>query len=78
MGFHEYTGRHLGYIGGCSVHHKDIMVHVGDIIGEYIGGCSVNWKDIMSTLGDAQYIRVFNINEKLLSVSSPHMNHYIL
>ena len=30
-GYHEY-------IGGCSVHRGDIMIHVGG----YIGGCSVH------------------------------------
>ena len=34
-GYHEY-------IGGCSVHRGDIMIHVGHT---------------MSTLGDVQYIR---------------------
>ena len=34
-GYHEY-------IGGCSVHQEDIMIHVGDT---------------MRTLGDVQYIR---------------------
>ena len=41
-GYHEY-------IGGRSVHRRDIMMN-GDI--EYIGGCSVHWRDTMSTLGD--------------------------
>ena len=27
--------------------------------------------DIMSTSGDVQYIRVLNINERLLSITSP-------
>ena len=39
-GYHEY-------IGGCSVHRRDIMMHVGDI---------------MSTSGDVQYVGVFNVN----------------
>ena len=34
-GYHEY-------IGGCSVHWGDIMIHVGGY-HEYIGGCSVHW-----------------------------------
>ena len=41
------------------------------------GGCSVNREDIMSTLGDVQYIRVFNINQRLLSTCLAHMNHDI-
>ena len=56
------------YIGGCSVHRGNIMMHVGEY-HECIGGCSVHWGmfstlgdtmstlgDIMSTLGDVQYI----------------------
>ena len=41
------SGRYHEYIGGCSVHRVDIMMHVGDI---------------MSALGDVQYIGVFNRN----------------
>ena len=33
------------------------MIHVGDT---------------MSTSGDVQYIEVFNINQRLLSICSPH------
>ena len=50
-GYHEY-------IGGCSVHQGDIMIHVGGY-HEYIGGCSVHRGDILSTSGDVQYIGVF-------------------
>ena len=59
-GYHEY-------IGECSVHRGDIMMHivmhVGDIMmlvggyHEYIGGCSVNRGDTMSTsVGYHEYI----------------------
>ena len=41
-GYHEYIGRHHEYIGGCSVHRGDIMIHVGGY-HEYMGGCSVHW-----------------------------------
>ena len=54
-GYHEY-------IGGCSVHPEDIMMHVGDI---------------MSTSGDVQYTGVFNINWKAFVTLFPHMHHDI-
>ena len=55
-GYHEY-------IGGCSVHRRDTMTHVGDI---------------MSTLGDVQHIGVFNINTKKVFINLlPHRNHDI-
>ena len=60
--YHEYIKGMLstseGYhecIGACSVHRRDTMMHVGDI---------------MSTSGDVQYIGVFNINQRLLSICS--------
>ena len=40
------------------------MSKLGDIMGTS--------GHIMSTLGDVQYIRVFNINQRLLSTCSPH------
>ena len=43
-GYHEY-------IGGCSVHWGDIMIHVGGY-HKYIRGCSVHRGDTMSTSGD--------------------------
>ena len=50
------------YIGGCSVHRRDIMSTLGGY-REYIRGCSVhrgdimmNMGDTMSTSGDVQYI----------------------
>ena len=46
------------------------MIHVGDTM--------IHVGDIMSTSEDVQYIRIFNINERLLSISSPTcMNHDI-
>ena len=27
-GYHEYIGGYHEYIGGCSVHRRDIMIHV--------------------------------------------------
>ena len=60
-------GRDLEYNGECSVHRRDIMIHVGgyyDYIGEcsvnrggvscisiFGGGCSVHCRDIMTTSG---------------------------
>ena len=61
-GYHEYIRGYHEYIRGCSVHRGDIMMHVGDIM--------MNVGDIMRTLGDVQYIRVFSINQRLLSTSS--------
>ena len=29
-GYHEYIGGYPEYIGGCSVHRRDIMIHVGE------------------------------------------------
>ena len=29
-GYHEYIGGYHEYIGGCSVHWRDIMIHVGE------------------------------------------------
>ena len=29
-GYHEYIGGYREYIGGCSVHRRDIMIHVGE------------------------------------------------
>ena len=56
-GYHEY-------IGGCSVHQRDIMSTSGgyhDACGgyhEYIGGCSVHREDTMGTSGRYhEYIR---------------------
>ena len=55
------SGGYYEYIGRCSVHRRDIMMHVGDIMST--SGCSVHRRDtmstsgdIMSTSGDAQYI----------------------
>ena len=42
----QYIGGYHEYIGGCSVHQVDIMMHVGDTMStsggyhEYIGGIS--------------------------------------
>ena len=41
---------YLEYIGGCSVHRRDIMIHVGGY-HEYIRGCLVHWRDIMIHVG---------------------------
>ena len=50
-GYHEYIGGDImEYIGGCSVHRRDIMMNVGGY-HEYIGGCSVHRRDTMSTSG---------------------------
>ena len=77
------TSRDVQCIEGCSVHRR--MFSTSGEYHEYIKGvscvhrgCSVRWKgtmmhvgDIMSTFGDVQYIGVFNINQKLLSICSP-------
>ena len=42
--------------GGCSVHRRDIMMHVGDI--------TIHVSDIMSILGDVQYIGGFQYKSK--------------
>ena len=42
-GYHEY-------IGGCSVHRRDIMIHVGDTMSTW--GMFSTLGDIMSTSGD--------------------------
>ena len=49
------TSGDVQYIGGCSVHRGDIMIHVGDTMStsedvQYIGGCSVH-RGMFSTLG---------------------------
>ena len=36
------SGEYHEYIGGCSVHQGDIMMHV-EGYHEYIGGYSVHW-----------------------------------
>ena len=41
------SGRYHEYIGGCSVHQRDIMIYVGGY-HEYIRGCLVHQKDTMS------------------------------
>ena len=58
------------------------MIHVGGGGGggegrgyhKYIGGCSAHWRDTIMHVGDImihnEYIRVFKINERLLSISS--------
>ena len=46
-----WGGGNHEYVGGCSDHWSDIMIHVGRY-HEYIGGCSVHWKDIMIYMGD--------------------------
>ena len=63
--------------GGYSVHRRDTVMHVGGY-HEYIEGCSVHRRDAMihvgdtmSKSGDVQYVGVFNINQRLLSVCSP-------
>ena len=48
--FQYIGGYHHEYTGGCSVHRRDTMMHVGEY-HEYIGGCSVHQRDIMSTSG---------------------------
>ena len=45
-GVFSTSGGYLEYIGGCSVHRRDIMIHVGDI---------------MSTLGGVQYIGGYHV-----------------
>ena len=64
------TSGGVQYIGGCSVHLGDIMVHRADSVhrgvfstsgGVHTSGChewgiSVHRGDIMSTSGDIQYI----------------------
>ena len=57
-------GGYREYIEGCSVHQRDVMMHVGDIMStsgdvqyiggyhEYIWGCSVHRGDIMMHVGD--------------------------
>ena len=61
---------------------EESTVHQGSV--KYIGGYHEYIGDIMSTSGDIQHIegyheytRVFNINQRLLSTCSPHMNHNI-
>ena len=45
-GYHEYIGGMFSTSEGCSVHRRDIMIHVGDTMStsggyhEYIGGIS--------------------------------------
>ena len=55
-GYHEYTG-------GCSVHWRVTMMQVGDIM-IHVGG-------YYEYIGDVQYIEVFNISQRLLSIFSP-------
>ena len=45
------SGGYLEYIGGCLVHERNIMIHVGEY-HEYIRGCSVHQRDTVSTSGD--------------------------
>ena len=68
-GYHEY-------IGGCSVHRGDIMIHVGgyhDTCGgyhEYMGGCSVHRGDTMSTSGGYhEYIGGCSVHRGMFSTS---------
>ena len=49
--YHNSSTLYNVYIGGCSVHRGDIMMHVGDTMST-LGDCSVHREDTMSTLGD--------------------------
>ena len=60
--YHECTRGYLEYIGGCLVHKRNIMIHVGGY-HEYTGECSVHQTDITiyvggydKYVGDVQYV----------------------
>ena len=41
-GYHEYIGGYYEYIGGCSVHWRDIMIHVGEQLGKILSSSIEN------------------------------------
>ena len=45
------------YIEGCSVHRRDTMSTLEDIMSKFWGDIMMHLGDTMSTLGDVQYIR---------------------
>ena len=69
-GCHDSCGEYHEYIRGCSVHRRDIMIYMGDIMStlgvvqylliskgyhEYIGRCPVHQRDVMSILRDLMF-----------------------
>ena len=50
------SGVYHEYIGGCSVHQRDTIMHV---------------RDIMNASGNVQLTGIFNIIQRLLSICSP-------
>ena len=53
---HEYIGGVHEYIGGCSMHRRDTMSTLEDIMNTFWGDILMHLEDTMSTLGDVQYI----------------------
>ena len=46
-GYHEYIGGYHEYIGGCSVHRRDIMIHVGEQLDKILS-ISIENPDILN------------------------------
>ena len=48
-GYHEYIGGYHEYIGGCSVHRRDIMIHVGEQLHKILS-ISIENSDVLNIL----------------------------
>ena len=46
-GYHEYSGGYHEYIGGCSVHRRDIMIHVGEQLDKILS-ISIENPDVLN------------------------------
>ena len=46
-GYDEYIGGYHEYIGGCSVHQRDIMIHVGEQLDKILS-ISVENSDVLN------------------------------
>ena len=46
-GYHEYIGGYHEYIGGCSVHQRDIMIHMGEQFDKILS-ISIENSDILN------------------------------
>ena len=46
-GYHEYIGGYHEYIGGCSVHRRDIMIHVGEQLDKILS-ISIENSDVLN------------------------------
>ena len=65
-GYHEYIGGYHEYIGGCSVHQRDIMIHVGEQLHKILS-ISIENPDVLNIHQCTEHPRCSHDNPPMYS-----------